>query len=82
MIAKNFLEYLSSCLGLESEDGVVISRYGKSRIAVFPIGIDAEKFALHAAKGRVPSRRVAIAAQPSMARNSRSASTGWIIPRG
>nr|WP_218625824.1 trehalose-6-phosphate synthase [Bradyrhizobium sp. dw_411] len=47
---ENFLEYLSSCLGLESEDGVVISRYGKSRIAVFPIGIDAEKFALHAAK--------------------------------
>src|ERR1700691_3311182 len=47
---ENFLEYLSSCLGLESEDGVVTSRYGKSRIAVFPIGIDAEKFALQAAK--------------------------------
>jgi trehalose 6-phosphate synthase len=46
----NFLEYLSSCLGLESEDGVVTSRHGKSRIAVFPIGIDAEKFALQAAK--------------------------------
>ena len=47
---ENFLEYLSSCLGLESEDGVVTSRHGKSRIAVFPIGIDAEKFALQAAK--------------------------------
>jgi trehalose 6-phosphate synthase len=46
----NFLEYLSSCLGLENEDGVVTSRHGKSRVAVFPIGIDAEKFALQAAK--------------------------------
>src|ERR1700692_2547886 len=40
---ENFLGYLSSCLGVESEDGVVTSRHGKSRIAVFPIGIDAEK---------------------------------------
>jgi trehalose 6-phosphate synthase len=47
---ENFLEYLSSRLGLESEDGVVTSRHGKSRVAVFPIGIDAEKFALQAAK--------------------------------
>jgi len=47
---ENFLEYLSSCLGLECEDGVVTSRHGKSRVAVFPIGIDAEKFALQAAK--------------------------------
>jgi trehalose 6-phosphate synthase len=47
---ENFLEYLSSGLGLESEDGVVTSRHGKSRVAVFPIGIDAEKFALQAAK--------------------------------
>jgi trehalose 6-phosphate synthase len=47
---ENFLEYLSSCLGLENEDGVVTSRHGKSRVAVFPIGIDAEKFALQATK--------------------------------
>jgi len=47
---ENFLGYVSLCLGLESEDGVVTSRRGKSRIAVFPIGIDAEKFALQAAK--------------------------------
>jgi trehalose 6-phosphate synthase len=47
---ENFLGYLSSCLGLASDDGVVISRHGKSRIAVFPIGIDPEKFALQAAK--------------------------------
>jgi trehalose 6-phosphate synthase len=47
---ENFLGYVSLCLGHESEDGVVTSRHGKSRIAVFPIGIDVEKFALQAAK--------------------------------
>jgi len=47
---ENFLGYLSSCLGLEGEDGVVTSRHGKSRIEVFPIGIDPKKFALQAAK--------------------------------
>jgi trehalose 6-phosphate synthase len=47
---ENFLGYLSSCLGLEGEDGVVTSRHGKSRIAVFPIGVDPQKFALQAAK--------------------------------
>jgi trehalose 6-phosphate synthase len=47
---ENFLEYLSSGLGLESEDGVVTSCHGKSRVAVFPIGIDAEKFERQAAK--------------------------------
>lgn len=46
----NFLGYLSSSLGLKIEDGVVTSHHGKSRIAVFPIGIDAEKFARQAAK--------------------------------
>lgn len=47
---ENFLGYLQSELGLKIEDGVVSSRYGKSRCAVFPIGIDVEKFALQAAK--------------------------------
>jgi trehalose 6-phosphate synthase len=47
---ENFLGYLSLDLGLEVESGVVTSRYGKTRMAVFPIGIDVEKFALHAAK--------------------------------
>jgi len=47
---ENFLGYLSCSLGLKIEDGVVTSRHGKSRIAVFPIGIDAEKFARQAAK--------------------------------
>jgi trehalose 6-phosphate synthase len=46
----NFLGYLSFDLGLEIEDGVVYSRHGASRIAVFPIGIDPEKFAQQAAK--------------------------------
>src|SRR6478735_6108917 len=47
---ENFLGYLQAELGLEISNGVVTSRYGKSRCAVFPIGIDVEKFALHAAK--------------------------------
>jgi trehalose 6-phosphate synthase len=47
---ENFLGYVSASLGLEIEDGVVMSRHGKSRIAVFPIGIDPEKFARQAAK--------------------------------
>lgn len=46
----NFLAYLSCELGLHARDGVVISRFGASRCAVFPIGIDPEKFAQHAAK--------------------------------
>src|SRR6202000_2559750 len=46
----NFLGYLSSELGLETENGTVTSRFGTSRVAVFPIGIDPEKFALQAAK--------------------------------
>src|ERR1700716_925677 len=47
---ESFLGYISSDLGLEIEGGVVTSRYGTSRIAVFPIGIDPEKFATQAAK--------------------------------
>jgi trehalose 6-phosphate synthase len=47
---ENFLGYLSSEFGLDVENGAVTSRYGTSRVAVFPIGIDPEKFALQAAK--------------------------------
>jgi trehalose 6-phosphate synthase len=47
---ENFLGYLSSDLGLDIENGVVASRHGRTRVAVFPIGIDVEKFALQAAK--------------------------------
>lgn len=46
----NFIGYLRSDLGLKVEGGVVRSRYGKSRCAVFPIGIDPEKFAMQAAR--------------------------------
>src|SRR6202166_2260202 len=47
---ENFLDYLRSELGLEVADGCVTSRFGKTRVAVFPIGIDPEKFAQQAAK--------------------------------
>src|SRR6266481_923669 len=47
---ENFLGYLSLDLGLEVENGVVISRHGRTRMAVFPIGIDVERFAVQAAK--------------------------------
>src|SRR3981189_349189 len=47
---ESFISYLSSELGLKIESGVVASRYGPSHIAVFPIGIDPEKFAPQAAK--------------------------------
>jgi trehalose 6-phosphate synthase len=46
----NFLGYLSSDLGLEIDGGLVTSRFGKTRAAVFPIGIDPDKFAQQAAK--------------------------------
>jgi len=46
----NFLEYIKSNLELSIRDDVVISPYGRTRMAVFPIGIDTEKFAAAAAK--------------------------------
>jgi trehalose 6-phosphate synthase len=46
----HFAGYLSADLGLDVEDGVVTSRYGRSRLKVFPIGIDPQKFAEQAAK--------------------------------
>src|ERR1700736_715633 len=47
---ENFLAYVELDLGLVAQDGVVSSRYGKTHVAVFPIGIDPEKFAQQAAK--------------------------------
>jgi trehalose 6-phosphate synthase len=47
---ENFVSYISSTLGLVVDDGVIASRQGTTRIAVFPIGIDVEKFARQAAK--------------------------------
>jgi trehalose 6-phosphate synthase len=47
---ENFLAYVRSDLDVAVADGVVSSRHGASRVAVFPIGIDPEKFAQQAAK--------------------------------
>jgi trehalose 6-phosphate synthase len=47
----NFLTFARDELALKVDgDGVVTSRYGRTRLAVFPIGIDAEKFSTAAAK--------------------------------
>lgn len=42
---ENFLSYVQSDLALAVHDGIIISRFGKTRAAVFPIGIDPQKFA-------------------------------------
>ena len=47
---ENFLSYAQSDLGLVVHDGVVVSRHGRTRAAVFPIGIDPQQFAQLAAK--------------------------------
>ncbi|HKH00782.1 MAG TPA: trehalose-6-phosphate synthase [Bradyrhizobium sp.] len=47
---ENFLSYVQSDLGLIARDGFVTSKYGRTHIAVFPIGIDPAKFAQQAAK--------------------------------
>jgi len=47
---ENFLAYAQSDLDLIVHDGVVISRHGRTRAAVFPIGIDPQRFAQLAAK--------------------------------
>ena len=47
----NFVAYVRDALGLMVQhDGIVISQHGRTRLAVFPIGIDAEKFETAAAK--------------------------------
>jgi trehalose 6-phosphate synthase len=47
---ENFLSYAQADLGLVVHDGVIISRYGRTRAAVFPIGIDPKQFAQLAMK--------------------------------
>src|SRR5258708_4911831 len=47
---ENFLSYVSSDLRLEIDNGMITSRHGRTRVAVFPIGIDVEKFTHQAAK--------------------------------
>lgn len=46
----NFLDYVRTDLALQVEGDIVTSRYGTARCAVFPIGIDADKFAQQAAR--------------------------------
>jgi trehalose 6-phosphate synthase len=47
---ENFQSYLRENLGLSVRGDIVTSLHGRTRVAVFPIGIDAEKFAQYAAK--------------------------------
>ena len=47
---ENFLSYAQVELKLAVHDGVVVSRHGRTRAAVFPIGIDPQKFARQATK--------------------------------
>ena len=46
--SANFIGYLRSELGLDVEGGIVTSRFGTSRVAAFPIGIDVDGFAAQA----------------------------------
>jgi trehalose 6-phosphate synthase len=47
---RNFCDYVVSELGLPVANGVIVSKYGKTRIGTFPIGIDVDEFASRAAK--------------------------------
>jgi trehalose 6-phosphate synthase len=47
---QNFLSYVRENLELPVHGDTVRSRHGRARVTVFPIGIDAEKFAQYAAK--------------------------------
>src|SRR6201999_2311942 len=47
---NNFIDYVRHGLALEVAADVAISQHGRTRLAVFPIGIDADKFAAYAAK--------------------------------
>ena len=46
----NFLSYVQADLALAVDNGVITSGHGTSRVAVFAIGIDPQKFAAQAAK--------------------------------
>jgi trehalose 6-phosphate synthase len=47
---RNFEDYLQLELGLEVADGAVASKYGVTRLATFPIGIDVDEFVSRATK--------------------------------
>jgi len=77
---ENFASYLTS-LGLKIRDGIVTSKHGATRLEVFPIGIDVEKFARQATKA---------VSHPDVSRLRRSLNgeklaigvTASIIPKG
>ncbi|WP_235885269.1 alpha,alpha-trehalose-phosphate synthase (UDP-forming) [Bradyrhizobium frederickii] len=54
---NNFLACLRSHLGLESKDGVVISKRGQTRCQKFPIGIDPKQFAEYLAEDLSPAEQ-------------------------
>ena len=56
---RNFRDYVRSELGLAIAGDTVVSNYGKSRLATFPIGINVDEFAARASKA---------AARPDVAR--------------
>jgi trehalose 6-phosphate synthase len=47
---RNFEDYLQFEFGLRPVDGTVASKYGLTRLATFPIGIDVDEFAARAVK--------------------------------
>src|SRR6201995_1061491 len=47
---NNFIAYVKTALALPVHGDVAVSRHGRTRLAFFPIGIDADKFAAYAAK--------------------------------
>src|SRR6201988_1002447 len=47
---ENFISYVQDELDLAVQDGVITSLSGRTRAAVFPIGIDPQKFAQQATK--------------------------------
>ena len=47
---NNFMAYVKNALALPVHGDVAISQAGRTRLSVFPIGIDADKFANYAAK--------------------------------
>jgi trehalose 6-phosphate synthase len=47
---RNFEDYLQHELGFSVVDDAVISKYGRTQLATFPIGIDVDEFAERAAK--------------------------------
>ncbi|MGC2777159.1 MAG: trehalose-6-phosphate synthase, partial [Bradyrhizobium sp.] len=67
---QNFADYLRREFGLMSSGGVVTSRYGVTRLASFPIGIDVEAFAHRATKA---------AARPEVSRLRSSLQGGKLV---